>query len=67
LDSVLFYGLNFVRFLSVVSFILVLASSFYVMAMDIISIKQFRKELKQPGESPEGILAGCDYIGLRTA
>jgi hypothetical protein len=62
----LFYGLNLVRFISVVSLILVFASSFYVMAMDIISVKQFRKDSKQPGESPEGILAGCDYIGNST-
>ena len=65
--SVLFYGLNFIRFISVVSLILVFAGSIYVMATDIVSVKHFRKESKRPGASPEDVLGGCDYIGLRIA
>jgi len=64
--SFLFYGLNFVRFFSIVSLILVFAGSFYVMAMDIISIRQYRKELKAPGATPEAILGQCNYISNST-
>ena len=64
---VLFYSLNSVRFLSIISFILVFAGSFYVMVTDIISVNKFHKESRQPGESPEKILAGCNYIRSRVA
>jgi len=65
--SVLFFGLNLVRLISILSFILVLAGSFFVMVTDIISVNKFRKESREPGKSAEGILAGCDYIRLRIA
>lgn len=55
------------RLVSIVSFILVLAGSFYVMVTDIIAVNKFRKESREPGESAEKILAGCDYIKLRIA
>ena len=64
-NSVLFLGLNLVRLISIVSFILVFAGSFYVMVTDIISVNKFHKESREPGKSAEGILAGCDYIRLR--
>jgi hypothetical protein len=65
LVPVLFLGLNLVRFISIVSFILVFASSFYVMVTDIISVNKFHKESREPGKSTEEILGGCDYIRLR--
>ncbi|KAF9649522.1 hypothetical protein BDM02DRAFT_3113535 [Thelephora ganbajun] len=58
----LFFGLNLARFISILSFVLVLAGSFYVMVTDIISVSRFRKESGEPGKSAEKILAGCDYI-----
>ena len=65
MNAVLFLGLNFVRFISVVSFILVFAGSLYVMVMDIISVNKFHKELRESGESTEEILGGCNYIRSR--
>jgi len=61
----LFFGLNLVRFINIVSFLLVFAGSFYVMAIDIISVNKFREESKEPGKSAQEILAGCGYIRLR--
>lgn len=65
LNPVLFYGLNFIRFFSIISFILVFAGSFYVMVTDIIAVNKFHKESRQPGKSAGEILAGCNYIRLR--
>jgi len=57
-----FYGLNLVRFISVLSFILVLAGSFDVMVTDIIAVNNFHKESREPGSSVDEVLGGCDYI-----
>lgn len=64
-NPVLFYGLNFVRFFSIISFILVFAGSFYVMVTDIIAVNKFQRESRQSGNSAEEILAGCNYIRSR--
>lgn len=67
LNSVQFYGLNLVRFITILSFILVLAGSFDVMVTDIIAVNKFYKESRESGHPAEEILGGCDYIKFRTS
>ncbi|EGN95761.1 hypothetical protein SERLA73DRAFT_113455 [Serpula lacrymans var. lacrymans S7.3] len=56
-----FFGLNAVRFLSIVSLILVFASSIFVMVKDIEAVNNF-DAAKQNGTITSNDLVNCDYI-----
>jgi len=57
----IFFGLNVVRFLSIVSLILVFASSIFVMVKDIEAVNSF-DAAKQSGNVTAQDLVDCDYI-----
>ncbi|KAH7914028.1 hypothetical protein BJ138DRAFT_1144757 [Hygrophoropsis aurantiaca] len=57
----IFFGLNVVRFLSIVSLILVFASSIFVMVKDIEAVNYF-DAAKQNGTITADDLVNCDYI-----
>ncbi|KAH7929636.1 hypothetical protein BV22DRAFT_1109755 [Leucogyrophana mollusca] len=57
----IFFGLNAVRFLSIVSLILVFASSIFVMVKDIEAVNYF-DAAKQNGTITADDLVNCDYI-----
>ena len=52
----IFIGLNVLRILSIISMILVLASSIFVMVTDIQAVNNFMKD------SNDTDLTDCDYI-----
>jgi len=57
----IFFALNVVRFLSIVSIILVFASSIFVMVKDIEAVNSF-DAAKQSGNVTAQDLVDCDYI-----
>ncbi|KAG2350082.1 hypothetical protein BDR05DRAFT_902073 [Suillus weaverae] len=57
----IFFGLNAVRFLSIVSLILVFASSIFVIVTDVEAVNAF-EAAKQSGNVTAQDLAGCEYI-----
>ncbi|KAG6334518.1 hypothetical protein ID866_4571 [Astraeus odoratus] len=57
----IFFGLNAVRVLSIVSLLLVFASSIFVMVKDIEAVNSF-EAAKQSGNVTSEDLVNCDYI-----
>lgn len=57
----IFFGLNVVRFLSIVSLILVFASSIFVIVMDVEAVNAF-EAAKQSGNVTAQDFADCEYI-----
>lgn len=57
----IFFGLNVVRFLSIVSLILVFASSIFVIVTDVEAVNAF-ESAKQSGNVTAQDLADCEYI-----
>lgn len=61
LASDIFFGLNVVRFLSIVSLILVFASSIFVIVTDVEAVNAF-ESAKQSGNVTAQDFADCEYI-----
>ena len=59
---VLFFGLNAIRVIGIISLILVLASSILVMVTDITAVNSFLEDAKNSGTPVDQLLEGCDYI-----
>lgn len=57
----IFFGLNAVRVLSIISLILVFASSIFVMVKDIEAVNSY-EAAKQGGNATQVDLISCDYI-----
>jgi hypothetical protein len=57
----IFIGLNIIRVLSMVSLILVFASSIFVMVNDVTAFNEFQRA-QQNNPDAADILANCDYI-----
>lgn len=61
LASDIFFALNVVRFLSIVSLILVFASSIFVIVTDVEAVNAFQAA-KQSGNATAQDFADCEYI-----
>ena len=59
---VLFFGLNAIRVIGIISLILVLASGFLVMVTDVTAVNTFLGDAKESGTPVDQLLEGCDYI-----
>lgn len=59
--SDIFFGLNVVRFLSIVSLILVFASSIFVIVTDVEAVNAF-EAARQSGNVTAQDFADCEYI-----
>jgi hypothetical protein len=59
--SDVFLGLNAVRILSIISLILVFASSIFVMVTDVEAVNDFQAA-KQAGNVTSEMFINCDYI-----
>ena len=57
----IFFGLNAVRALSIISLLLVFASSIFVMVKDIEAVNSY-EATKQSSNSAQADLVNCDYI-----
>jgi len=60
--ALIFIGLNAVRILSIVTLLLVFASSILVMVNDVTAVNTFMSQAQASGNTTESLLENCDYI-----